>query len=192
LVFLDAAPIAAPIAAAPIAAAATTVFEGFCVEEAGFEADALALEDVGAADFAVVVGFALTLPEDLAGAGADATFFAGVGDAFEACVFAAGAFADFTGAAVRFAGADLAAGFAADFEAGFEAGFAAVFLTGAFTEDLEALALFAGVDFFAAGFAGPLAELLAGAFAAVFDAGFFVCFAIVRLIILSYLPGILA
>jgi hypothetical protein len=141
------------------------------------------LEDVGAADFDVDEGFALTLPEDLAGAGADATFFAGVADALGACGFAAEAF---TGALARLAGADLAAGFAAVFEAGFEAGFAAVFLTGAFAEDLEALALFAGADFFAAGFVGPFAELFAGAFAAVFDAGFFVCFAIVRLMIRSY------
>lgn len=70
---------AAPIAAAPIAAAATTPFESLLLV-ADLEADAVALEDDGAADFDADMGFALTLPEDLAAAGAMATFFAGVLD----------------------------------------------------------------------------------------------------------------
>ena len=75
-----ATPIAAPTAATPMAAAATTPFDGFdleLVEVDALEVDALGLEGAGA-DFAELVwGFALTLPEDLAGAGADTDFLAG-------------------------------------------------------------------------------------------------------------------
>jgi hypothetical protein len=165
---------AAPIAAAPIAAA-TTPLEGFELD-AGFEAGALALEDDGAADFDDVMGFALTLPEDLAGAGADITFFAG---AFAAtvllgCAFDAG---DLAGAAF-FAGADFAAdalAFATGFEAGLADGRAAGFedFAGPFAELFEAVD-FAGADFLAAGFDAGFA--LAAGFV-----GFFVCFAIVRM-----------
>jgi hypothetical protein len=174
LLFFVAAPIAAPIAAAPIAAAATTPFEGFALV-AVFEAGALALEDVSAADFVEVVGFALTLPEDLAEAVAVITFFAG---AFAAtvlldCDLAAGE--DFAGA-LFLAGADFADEETFAFATGLAAGRAEDF-TGAFAEDFEALD-FAGAAFFAAGFA------LATGFV-----GFFVCFAIERLKTLHSVEG---
>lgn len=93
----------------------------------------------------------------------------------------------------------MATGFAEDFVAGLAAGFdadlaeAIGFFAGPFADAFDALLLLAGADFFAGALAAGLAAALAGAFAAGFDAdfvgaalvGFFVCFAIVRLLIHS-------
>jgi hypothetical protein len=153
--FLDTAPIAAPIAAAPIAAAATTFDEGDFFS-AGFDSGALIFWEDGALLAGVglfdadpleaelteaMEDFAVTLPVDLAGA---ALFETG----FEVFPFA-----------------DLEAGFAVAFETALAAGFDELF-AGPFAAAFET-----GFDFAAADFAIGLA-LFADDFA-----GFFVCFA---------------
>lgn len=167
--FLDIAPIAAPSAVAPIAAAATTFFEGDFFSSC-FGAGALIFGEDGALFTEAPEDFALTLPAGLADFGA--AFFAAGFTADWAAAGLAAPFTVFDELGFADEEAFVLTGFAAGFDALFTEPFAAAFVAGF-------AAAFAGADLagadFAVGFALFTADFATGLAAAF--AGFFVCFA---------------